>query len=227
MRLAAAVSSLFLLIACSPESTIQDPVDNLEIITGTGGSDETSSQTTSVSTTTGAGGAASSSSASSSGAGGEEPACPDNALSEQNESETTAYKVKAEPIDDCDGSGDLVEGVLAGASDVDWYFYLGDDSSFCVVDPSRALTQSEDGLRLCKFVRCTDSSATTEFSCPSGTTPETSPEGRDGCCGTGAFDIDDVNCTGSFDETTEVYIRIDQPDATSATCNGYTLTYHY
>lgn len=224
MRWVCAVSSLFLLVACSPESTIQEPVDNGEVITGTGGSDETSSNTTS--TTSGAGGASSSSA--SSGAGGSEPpSCPDTAMSEQNESETTAYKVKAEAIDDCDGSGDLVEGVLAGANDVDWFYYTGDDSSFCVVDPSRALTQSEDGLRLCKFVRCTDSSATTEFSCPSGTTPETSPEGRDGCCGSSAFDIGDLNCTGSLDESAEVYIRIDQPDATSATCNGYTLTYHY
>jgi hypothetical protein len=160
------------------------------------------------------------------GEGGMPPACPDPSPAEQNESENTAFALAAQPIDDCDGSGSSIQGVIAGANDVDWYTYVGDDSFGCVVDPTRSFTQSQGGLRLCKFMECVDANAVTEITCGGGSSPATSPQGRDGCCGTAGF-VADVNCTGSTDDITEVYIRLDQPGANASTCNSYTLDYHY
>src|SRR4029450_3700005 len=95
---AVALSILFILVpACTPDSTVDVPIDNGDVITGTGGAPEPATQaSTPGSTPAGTGGAASSSAAT----GGEAPSCPDSMPGEQNESETTAYKMKADNVDD-------------------------------------------------------------------------------------------------------------------------------
>ena len=55
----------------------------------------------------------------------------------------------------------------------------------------------------------------------------TSPDNRPGCCGTAGFSANNVNCANSIDDDMFVYIRLTQPGATAATCNEYTLTYHF
>jgi hypothetical protein len=196
------------------------------LLTGAGGGASTSTSASHGSTSSsastsgaGAGGAG--------GSGGEPPACPDPSPAEQNESESTAYALFGSSIDDCDSSGSSIQGVIAGDDDVDWYTYIGDDSFGCVVDPARVIAQSQSGLRLCKFFRCVDANAATEFSCPALTNAATSPEGRAGCCGSFGFGVSDLNCTGSTDDIAEVFIRVDQPGATPSTCNSYTLDFHY
>jgi hypothetical protein len=160
--------------------------------------------TTSASTTTGSG-------------------CVDTGPGEPNATETTAFDLGT--IGDCDDQGDVVSGVLNGANDVDWYKFHGIDmSSLCSVDPARALSSS-GSVRICKFIQC-DASESNNFTCPSGSTPATSPIGRPGCCGSGDMDIS-LTCGSSQLNADDamVYIRVDNPQ--SLPCASYTVAYHY
>jgi len=215
-----------LLAACGVEAPPTADDDGMRI-TGASASSSgttTSSSTGASSTSSGAGGSASSSSSSGSGGmGGQGGDCVDIGLGEPNEAEGAAHALAGDPIEDCDGDGGTITGVI-GPGDSDWFTYVGDDTIGCVVDPERTFN-AEGPLRLCKFLRCVDNGATTTFTCPSGTTDATSPGGRDGCCGTSGFQIDDVDCSGTIDEDTEVFIRIDRPSGTG--CTSYSLSYHY
>lgn len=143
--------------------------------------------------------------------------------SEPHDSESTAEPLSATIISDCDGSGGTVHGTIAGTGDTDWYYYQGDDTTWCYVEPTQSVSQSEDGIRVCTYVECL--SGNPDFSCPGGTTADTSPEGRPGCCSdNGGFQIQ-LDCAGSVDASPVVFIRIDQPEATSDTCNEYSLAY--
>lgn len=223
-----ALAFCMLVFACGSGDEVGSPDDDGAVITGAGGGVSTSSTSASSASSSSAASTSTSSSASGSGGGGSggmAPTCPDLGVGEPNENESNAFSLEATAISDCDGDGGTVSGTIAGAGDVDWFTYDGDDGAGCVVDPTRSLTQSESGLRLCKFFECL--SGETERSCPGGTTEETSPEGRSGCCGTAGFDVTDLNCTGTTDEHVHVYVRIDQPGANASTCNDYSLSYHY
>lgn len=168
---------------------------------------------------------ASSSTASSGGQGGSGPSssstggapCVDGDPAEPNESESSAYDLGG--ISDSDDAGSSRTATLADLEDVDWYKFKGDDTTFNTVDPTREIT-TQGSLRLCKYVQCDGGNA--EVSCPGGTTPETSPDGRSGCCGTSGFDIG-LECPG-VDDNAWVYIRVDQP---VPVCLEYTLAWHY
>ena len=126
-------------------------------------------------------------------------------------------------VNDCDWNGGSVVGTLSGPSDVDWFYYSGDDVAGCTVDPQRIVSSS---ARLCAFFEC--ASGSTEVACPDGTAPETSPEGRPGCCGqnTGqSFQIGDLNCAWTVDDDVFVYLRIDNPDGLE--CVDYGVEFHY
>ncbi len=207
--------------ACSNSPGTDRPGGGPPIVNGGGGD----INTTTTSTTTSASSSSGSGAGSGSGGAGGGLDCPNTGLGEPNESEVSAFRLKVDAIDDCDGSGDSVSGVIAGPDDVDWFYYEGDDGIGCIVDPTRAVVQSVSGLRLCVFIECL--SGTAEFSCPAPSTSATSPEGRPGCCHSADFDITDLNCTGSLDEHAFVYIRLDQPGGAWDTCNAYTLDYHY
>jgi len=224
-------SSVFLagslVVACGTEVPETPEDDGMRI---TGASSSAMGSTTGASTSvSGAGGAATSTSTGTSsssavgGGGGQGGACVDIGLGEPNEAEGAAHALSGDPIEDCDGDGGMVTGVI-GPGDSDWFTYIGDDTLGCVVDAQRSFS-SDGPLRICKFVRCVDNGATTSFSCPSGTASATSPEGRDGCCGTSGFEIDDVDCSGTLDEDAEVFIRIDRESGTG--CTSYSLSYHY
>ncbi|MEQ9322941.1 MAG: hypothetical protein RIF41_27495 [Polyangiaceae bacterium] len=193
--------------------------------TGTGVPTTTGTGTGVPTTTTGAGGTGGTGAGTGgTGGTGTGSTCTDIGLGEPNESEATAWPLKSSSIEDCDGDGDSFTGTI-GPGDVDWLFYEGDDTTFCIVNPERTLSQSQSGLRLCKFFECL--SGQTEVGCPSGTTPASSPEQRPGCCGTSGFEVSDLNCTGTADEHVYVYIRLDQPGGDASTCNDYSLAYHY
>jgi hypothetical protein len=141
----------------------------------------------------------------------------DSGPGEPNDTESTAHDLGT--IGDADGNGDMVSGVLAGVADVDWYKYTGQDNAGFVVDPTRTVTA---GVRICKFLQCT--SGATTFTCPSSTMPETSPDGRAGCCGSTGFSIDDLDCTGTASDDAVVYVRL---DTQTNICKDYTYAYHY
>ncbi len=192
--------------------------------TGTAGHTTTTSQTgamasaTQASVTSTVASSSSASTTSTTGSG-----CVDTGPGEPNDSEVNAYDLGT--IGDCDNMGDMVSGVLSGASDLDWYKFHGvDASSFCSVDPARTLTSS-GSVRICKFIQC-DGSESDNFSCPGGTTAANSPDGRPGCCSTGDMDIS-LTCGSSQlnADNAMVFIRVDNPQ--SLPCPNYTVAYHY
>jgi hypothetical protein len=140
---------------------------------------------------------------------------------EPNDSEQDAYDLGN--ITDCDSTGGSLSGLLETPSAVDWYRYHGQSTvSFCIVDPTRSVTSS-DAIRVCKYAVC-DNQQSTTITCPQGTTSDTSPEGRDGCCGSGGFTMK-VSCGGAFTpNTSTVFIRIDQA---ASNCVTYSMMYHY
>lgn len=171
----------------------------------------TSSSTTSTTTSTGV-----TSTTTSTGSGCADPG------TEPNENEATATDLGT--IGDCDNMGASVSGVLHSAFDVDWFKFHGvDGSSFCSTDPSRHITNTS--VRMCKFIQC-DGSEANNFSCPSGTTSATSPDGRPGCCAMGdiSFSLTCGSSTLNADNAM-VFIRVDNPNAVS--CPAYQIDYHY
>jgi hypothetical protein len=144
-----------------------------------------------------------------------------------NDSESTGKVLAVDPVSDC--SDPATESGAVSGVESDWYRYQGDDA-LCYVIPTVSLTQASADVQLCMFLKCTDDAAMTQFSCPLTTTNATSPDGRYGCCGTGtdvSIAVDDVNCTGTFNEDLDVFIRVDDPMADAATCTAYTLSWYY
>ncbi|MBI4957633.1 MAG: hypothetical protein HY908_36845 [Myxococcales bacterium] len=192
-------------------------------------STSTSTTTTTTSTTTSTSTSTTTSTSTSTGTGGVPNNCYDTGF-EPNEGENTAFDLG--DLTDCDGTGSSLVGTIDGGNDLDWYFYVGDDTTGCSVDPSRNFGGGA-GLRVCAFFECTDTGAALALSCPSDTTAATSPLGRDGCCGAASWSFDpwgfssDVGCTGTLDDRLQVYIRVDEPGADASTCNDYTLDYHF
>lgn len=127
-------------------------------------------------------------------------------------------------ITDEDASGDLVESILAGEQDVDWFAYMGKDVILAVVDPAGTLA-SPMNLRLCVFVECVTGSVE-PLDCLDGIYDE-SPDGLPGCCNSGesAFVSVDLYCSGSDDESAYVFMRVDQGH--SDQCVPYQLEYHF
>jgi hypothetical protein len=221
-----AVAWLALASGCGGETAdYQEP-----IWLGTGGSGgagaATSSTTTTTTpwTTTGAGGQGADGGGPIGGAGGGGEDCDLDDAYEPNDTEAIAHSLTTEPIDDCDGSGSQVSGAITSPADVDWFVYRGDDTALCAVNPTAAIVGGS-GLRLCQYAVCL-SADTTIDDCPDGTSSATSPDGREGCCGSDGFEID-FNCSGSLDEDGHVYVSVDMPDAEPGVCNGYVLSYHY
>jgi hypothetical protein len=224
----------FALLACGSEP----PPAGFEPLGGAGGSggdggaasassssnastaDSPSSTAEGTSSAGGAGGAGSTASATSSTSTG--PTCDDTGPGEPNDTEQEAVDLGT--IGDCDDQADTVSGVLTGFSDVDWYKYLGADaSSFCTVDPGRALT-SANAVTLCKFIQCADGSAPS-FDCPTGTTAASSPEGRPGCCGQAGFELDLTCGSSAFNaDDATIFLRI-EPEV--GLCTSYSLTYDF
>lgn len=188
--------------------------------TGTGASPTTSSSSPTTSTASMTTSGTTTSSTSSTGTGG---ACNDTGQGEPgNNSESGAVDLGT--LGDEDGPNTItVQGMLAGSTDVDWYKYFGDDTSSGIVDPTRNVSSSET-IRICKFIECPDNDQ--NFDCPANTTPETSPGGRTGCCGSQGFTIDFICGSFSFnDDSADVYIRFDSAPAQS--CPTYSATIHF
>jgi hypothetical protein len=141
------------------------------------------------------------------------------------ETEPNDRAIEAVPlgtIDDCDSSGSTLHGVLSSASDVDYWHFQGNDTFGCSVDPTVSTTQS---VKLCVFVACLH--GPTEVKGCTDSTPTLSDEGLHGCCTDGPGDaVVDFTCTlvGS-DDSADVYIRVEDPSASS--CEHYDVAYHY
>lgn len=138
-----------------------------------------------------------------------------NDSDEPNDTQATAVDLGM--ISDCDSTGSMKSGVLAG-SDIDWFRYFVNPEFLCAYDPYRMIT-SDGQARLCKFVECVNGPATTTVTCPQGTQQQTAPQGQPGCCGLTVIDLT-TNCSD-----TNVWIRIDKPPAQA--CVSYTFEYRF
>ncbi len=131
---------------------------------------------------------------------------------EPNDTPATARALGT--IDDCDGSGKSIGGVLSTSSDVDVLTFDGTDSFGCSVNPTVKATGS---VRVCIKAAC--KSGTTEVkSCPKGTKTGTE------CCGS-EVEIE-INCTGTTSDDAKITVTV-RGDGSSLMCAGYSLAYHY
>ncbi len=141
-----------------------------------------------------------------------------------------------EPNDDEDSAVDLgeladgddpgsVAGELDHALDVDWFTYAGIDELGIGpgVAPLRDLA-ADGALRLCKFLECPSGIVDTEVMCPEGSELSQSPSGRPGCCSSLSIAMPDFNCSGTTDDSAQVYIRLDNA---VEQCVQYTVGYEY
>jgi len=143
------------------------------------------------------------------------------------------------PLDDHDPNPlPAAAGVIRGKDDQDWYTYAGNDTFLYTVDPWVGFAQ-DVGVRICMFFECGEGTTTVgggseiggsdPVVCPGGTAPVASSQGRIGCCadpGVSAFTLD-LACTGTSNDSAQVYLRLDVPNATDDTCIAYSLRYHY
>lgn len=135
---------------------------------------------------------------------------------EPHETQLLAYDLGT--IADADSAGDFLCGTVAGADDVDWYVYEGDDTVFGAVDPTRVI-DTKGSARLCVYAECIK--GTTSVSC-GGLTPDTAPLGQKGCCGAGKV-APKLECSG-LDDAAMIWIRVDQA---KQECLPYDLDYHF
>jgi hypothetical protein len=139
-----------------------------------------------------------------------------------NEPDTEAQAFFLGSITDCESVFETVSGILGGPADTDWYTYNGSDAPLCISDPSFSISGS-NGLRRCLYVVCDSGSAA--FTCPAGSTQNTSPDGKNGCCTTDDFlTINDLDCMGGSDDSVSMWLRIDQ---TQEECNEYSGTVNF
>lgn len=156
------------------------------------------------------------------GTSGEDPlACNPVDEDEPNDIEDEAIVLAS--ITDDDASGDIVESILGGAQDVDWFAYMGQDVAFAYVDPTAELDAE---LRLCIFVEC--ETGTTPVPTCTGSIYDESPLGFRGCCNTGpdAFVAIDLACpSAGGDDSAFVFMRVDH--GIEGECVPYAVEYHY
>ena len=146
--------------------------------------------------------------------------CPGD-VARPNESEDTP--VELGNISDDDDDFLAQAGVLAGASDVDWFHLHGADTALHVSEPT--LTILGGVQRSCVFLQCDEGGvALTSITCPEGTDLAITPQLRPGCCGAATFTIKDFGCPGQ-DDSLEMWIRLDKLAVDM--CSDYDFQFHF
>ena len=114
-------------------------------------------------------------------------------------------------------------GVLAGATDVDWYHLHGADTFGHIAEPTATIVSGIQ--RNCLFLECDNGGvALTAITCPAGSDFAISPKLRPGCCGAATFTIKDFGCPGQ-DESLQMWLRVDKPAADI--CSDYEVKLHF
>jgi hypothetical protein len=148
------------------------------------------------------------------------PAC-DEPEGEPNDDEASA-------IDQgdlaCGGDAIEVEGAFDG-TDMDWYTTVPMGGGVCFASPAAAVeVEGEAEVTVCMYAAC--DMGNTTVGCgfgPDAGTPDTSPEGADGCCGTGSVSLDSVSCQ-AIDQSYVSWVRV---STAQDECLPYTLTLTY
>jgi hypothetical protein len=152
--------------------------------------------------------------------------CVDQAACDQPEGEPNDDEASA--IDQgelaCGADPIEVEGALDG-TDLDWYATTPMGGGICFGTPTASVAVEGDAeVTVCIYAACT--MGTTNVGCGFGGnagTPDTSPDGADGCCNTGSVALDSVSCT-AIDQSYAAWVRV---SAAQDECLPYTLTLEY
>ena len=127
-------------------------------------------------------------------------------------------------LNDSDPTFQEVEGVLDGETQQDWYNWHCDDTGFGQFEMNHEI-ESDVTLRVCMYLEC-DLGTGLDLTCPEDSSPDTSPDGRAGCCTTETeLSIFDFDCNDPDDDDSgEVYVVVDT--APEDSCPAYTLGFH-
>jgi hypothetical protein len=126
---------------------------------------------------------------------------------------------------DCGGMAIATDGALDGAADEDWFTLTPDAGVVCFADPTATAVGDGDAeMTVCIYADC--NMGGTNVGCGFGMnagTPDTSPDGAEGCCNTGTAVLDSVTC-GAFDQSYVSWVRV---SAAQDQCLPYSLTLEY
>jgi hypothetical protein len=143
--------------------------------------------------------------------------CVDN--NDPGSSENTARALA--DTSDSQNAPVVVNGVLNGPVDVDFYKINVADTSFHLLQPDTQLKTS--GVEMCVFVKC-PSGSTSSVTCNGGGVAKKSDIGTDGCCASGPSAATPTwNCSGVNDSAT-LFFRIKQ---TANKCSPYSFSYAF
>jgi hypothetical protein len=124
----------------------------------------------------------------------------------------------------CGGADVVADGALDGA-ETDWFLVDPQPGIVCLSSPSATVAASDGSdLTVCMYAHCT--MGTSNASCgfaPGSGTPDTSPDGDDGCCNTGSVDVSNVFCN-AIDQSWVARVRV---TGDGAACLDYELTLSY
>jgi hypothetical protein len=117
-----------------------------------------------------------------------------------------------------------IEGILDGATDKDWYLYIGRDSATGWIDPGVEISGGSVPVRVCLFASCLNGLGKTEVECNDGSEASISPSGLPGCCSYGDYEID-LNCASTANDEAAMYIKVytEMEDV----CEPYSVKYWY
>ena len=107
-------------------------------------------------------------------------------------------------------------GTLETTDTVDWYTYTASADIFSTIDPEVSF-QAWTIARICVYATC-------PLACPVDTTPDTAPDGQNGCCSETIPNFQ-LSC-GSSSTTVWMSVQSKQPSM-CATCIPYQLEYNW
>jgi len=163
-----------------------------------------------------------------SSAGGAPPDCiQDDA--EPNDSPSDA--VDLGELTDLDSTGVTATGTFHEGENSDWFEFVGTDvPAKYIVNPTMTISGEQIG-GMCAYFKCTHSKATgfTVF-CGAGAQKEKLTLGGEtikGCCTEKTKLSPNINCTGTSDDSTNVYVEAYAANVVGKMCADYTLDVHY
>jgi hypothetical protein len=142
-----------------------------------------------------------------------------DADTEPNNSEATAHALGS--VTDCDWKGSTITGTINGPADEDWFWFHGNDNVGCQVNPTFKVTPAST-LIVCAYFKC--DSGSTEVTCDSNSQTALSTSGMKGCCSSAASFAPKLNCTGTLEDSGNVYLRA---RSSMNSCLSYKIEYHY
>jgi len=123
----------------------------------------------------------------------------------------------------CNDNNDLGVVATLQGPERDWYRYFGGEQFMCPEQPAAAVVAAVD-LSVCVFVECVEGNAV-NVQCGDGANDADSPDGRPGCCGQNAAQIQNYDCQGMFAGLdADVWIAVSSDERI---CEDYALSYEF